>query len=67
VRGAAAPETAVRTAWSESTLHEQMIIAADVKDPDQTDPESIGQLRDKSKGKNTLYSTSNLRRPGSFV
>jgi hypothetical protein len=26
VRGAAAPETTVRTAWSLSTLHEQMII-----------------------------------------
>jgi hypothetical protein len=26
VRGAAAPETAVRTAWSERTLHEQTIM-----------------------------------------
>jgi hypothetical protein len=34
VRGAAAPETAVRTAWSLSTLHEQMIIAAGSRDPD---------------------------------
>jgi hypothetical protein len=61
VRGAAAPETAVRTAWSLSTLHEQMIIAADDGDRDQTDQE-IRHPRAKSKGKNTLYSASNLVR-----
>src|SRR5580704_3526707 len=59
VRGAASPETAVRTAWSLSTLQEQMImgIARGIR----TKPTgSIRQRRSKSKGKNAVYSASNL-------
>jgi hypothetical protein len=39
VRGAAAPDTAVRTAWSLRTLHEQMIMgfARGTRDPTEVD------------------------------
>src|SRR5262249_237445 len=50
----------VRTASSLSTLQEQMIIAAG-GDPDQTDKRSIRHPRAKSKGKNAVYSASNLQ------
>jgi len=49
VRGAAAPETAVRTAWSLSTLHEQMIIGLHAgPGPDKpTDRGGAGQKQRK--------------------
>jgi hypothetical protein len=50
VRGAAAPDTAVRTASSLSTLQEQMIIAAGGTGTKQTE-DRYGTRAPKAKGK----------------
>ena len=52
VRGAAAPDTAVRTAWSERTLHEQTIMGLHANG--EPDTGSIGQRRVKSKRKSAV-------------